>query len=245
MFFLYGGGVVLNDVFDYELDIIERPERPLPQKIITLNVARVFGFGLLFIGVAVSFWASRLSGSIAIGIAVMAVFYDWKAKHSSILGPIAMGLCRAGNLLLGISIMPEVMGLKWFYIIIPLVYIIAVTRISAGEVHGNTKGNLVLPISIYLLVYGIIGHSLVKYSESIFLNFIFLLGFIAFTGIPLARAFRKPLPKHIGKAVKYGVLGLILMNASISVAFAGWWYGLFLVMLLPISLLMAKVFSVT
>jgi len=28
--FLYAGGVALNDVFDYELDAVERPERPIP-----------------------------------------------------------------------------------------------------------------------------------------------------------------------------------------------------------------------
>ena len=29
--FLYAGGVVLNDVFDIEIDRVERPERPIPR----------------------------------------------------------------------------------------------------------------------------------------------------------------------------------------------------------------------
>ncbi len=36
---LYGGGVVFNDVFDAELDKIERPERPIPKGIISINEA--------------------------------------------------------------------------------------------------------------------------------------------------------------------------------------------------------------
>ena len=36
---LYGGGVVINDVCDTELDKIERPERPIPSGRISKNEA--------------------------------------------------------------------------------------------------------------------------------------------------------------------------------------------------------------
>ena len=35
--FLYGGGVVMNDVFDADLDKVERPERPIPSGLIKKN----------------------------------------------------------------------------------------------------------------------------------------------------------------------------------------------------------------
>ena len=41
--FLYAGGVVLNDVFDVEIDKIERPERPIPSGIVPLRKAGLFG----------------------------------------------------------------------------------------------------------------------------------------------------------------------------------------------------------
>src|SRR6478735_11658794 len=52
---LYGGGVVFNDVFDAELDSIERPERPLPQKIVPVKYAIALGIVLLIIGISAAF----------------------------------------------------------------------------------------------------------------------------------------------------------------------------------------------
>src|SRR6478609_631520 len=44
---LYGGGVVFNDVFDAELDTIERPERPIPSGLISKMEATTLGSVLL------------------------------------------------------------------------------------------------------------------------------------------------------------------------------------------------------
>lgn len=49
---LYGGGVVLNDVFDAHLDAVERPERPIPSGRVPLRHAALLGAGLLICGVA-------------------------------------------------------------------------------------------------------------------------------------------------------------------------------------------------
>src|SRR5207247_76223 len=40
---LYGGGVVLNDVFDARLDAVERPERPLPSGRAAMGGASALG----------------------------------------------------------------------------------------------------------------------------------------------------------------------------------------------------------
>ena len=50
--FLYGGGVVMNDVFDAGLDKVERPERPIPSGLIRLSSAAIFVISLLIIGIA-------------------------------------------------------------------------------------------------------------------------------------------------------------------------------------------------
>ena len=52
---LYGGGVVFNDVFDYQLDKIERPERPIPRGTINFGEAATFGTLLLLIGIIAAF----------------------------------------------------------------------------------------------------------------------------------------------------------------------------------------------
>ncbi|MFA9199554.1 MAG: UbiA-like protein EboC, partial [Aquirufa sp.] len=134
---LYAGGVVFNDVFDHELDRIERPERALPSGRIKRSEAIFGGILLLALGIFLAFWQSRLSGFVAIFITALALFYDWKGKHMRIFGPINMGLCRAFNLLLGMSVY-ELGVLEHFPVIaIPLIYIAAITLVSRGEVHGG------------------------------------------------------------------------------------------------------------
>jgi 4-hydroxybenzoate polyprenyltransferase len=49
----------------------------------------------------------------------------------------------------------------------------------------------------------------------------------------------------IGKAVKAGVISLIILNATMASVFAGWQFGLIVLILLPVSLWLAKKFAVT
>ena len=49
---MYTAGMVLNDVFDIEVDRVERPERPLPSGRIAVGWARWLGFEMLFAGAA-------------------------------------------------------------------------------------------------------------------------------------------------------------------------------------------------
>src|SRR5690554_913438 len=107
---LYGGGVAFNDVFDADLDRVERPERPIPSGVVPLKNAAVMASLLLLIGVVAAWQVSVLSGMIAIVVAFLCVLYDAWGKLQLIFGPINMGLCRTGNLLLGISIIPHMVS---------------------------------------------------------------------------------------------------------------------------------------
>ena len=73
----------------------------------------------------------------------------------------------------------------------------------------------------------------------------FLLLLLAMVVPPLYRARSGGDPSLIGKAVKNGVLGLILLDAALASGFAGWFFGLLLLLLLPLSILLAKSFAVT
>src|SRR3954452_16987846 len=129
---LYGGGVVFNDVFDAELDRIERPERPIPSGLISRKEAAGLGAVLLIAGIAFAFLASVPSGIIASAVAAFALIYDKWGKHQSFLGPLNMGLCRGLNLLLGISIVPAALAGSWYLAFVPVIYIASITMISRG-----------------------------------------------------------------------------------------------------------------
>jgi len=242
---LYGGGVVFNDVFDAELDKVERPERPIPSGKATVVGAATLGALLLLIGVCAAFMVSGLSAIVALAVAFLAVLYDFWGKHQSFFGPVNMGMCRGGNLLLGMSAIPEAMQQFWWVAFIPILFISAVTMVSRGEVHGKNYLGLKAGFLLYFFVIlSVLGLSVVagyRYTSAIpFLAFFALLVFP-----PLIKAIRKPQPKLIGLAVKAGVISLIVMDAAIAAGFAGWRYGLLILVLLPISRGLAKVFAVT
>ena len=242
---LYGGGVVFNDVFDAELDRVERPERPIPSGLITKKEGAVLGTSLLIVGVAAAFGLSAFpSGSIAFAIALAALIYDKWGKHHPLLGPLNMGLCRGLNLLLGISLVPEVLFQYGYLAVVPIIYIAAITMISRGEVHGGKSKTILLAAFLYLVVIVSILYVSVEHENSTYaLVFLVILAILIYP--PLIRAFHEPVGKNIGKAVKAGVLALIVMNASWTAAFGALYLALLIVLLLPVSILLAKLFAVT
>jgi len=63
---LYAGGIVFNDIFDAELDKVERPERPIPSGAVSLSEATVLGTLLIVLGINFGFSQSVPSGIIAL-----------------------------------------------------------------------------------------------------------------------------------------------------------------------------------
>ncbi len=241
---LYGGGVVFNDVFDASLDRAERPERPIPSGVITLREASLWGGFLLVIGIGTAVTVSVVSGSIALAIAVFALVYNRWSKHNPVVGPLNMGLCRGLNLLLGVSMVTTALNQWWFIAIVPIIYIAAITAISRGEVHGGDKRALYLAAFLFILVIGVIfGFSV--YGQMMWWTAIFLLPFTGIIFFHLAKAIRNPIPQNIGKAVKAGVIALILMNAAWAAAFNATELAFLIVALMPVSLWLSRLFAVT
>lgn len=241
---LYGGGVVFNDVFDAQLDAVERPERPIPSGRVSKSAAIVLGSALLAVGTGASFLVNGTAGLLGIGIAVASLVYDRFGKHNNLLGPVNMGLCRGLNLLLGVSILPDQV-MPWAWVgLAPIAYIAAITMISRGEVHGGSSATLRAAGLLYALVIGCVA-ALAQRKEHLgtALPFLFLFGYYIFP--PLWRAVREPIGPNIGLAVRAGVLSLIVMNAAWVAAFASFPLALLVFCLLPLSRLLAKAFAVT
>ncbi len=243
---LYGGGIVFNDIFDAELDKVERPERAIPSGAISIKEATLFGIFLLLWGIGFAFSYSNHSGAIAVAIAFFSLLYNKVSKPNAFFGPLNMGICRGLNLLLGISIVIASLD-KWYYLaIVPVIYIFSITMISRGEVHGGNKRNLYIGGFLYLvvifaihLISGQHGH------EAMLISLGFLLLFAWMIYQPLFKAIKDPIGKNIGAAVKAGVISLILMDAAWAAAFDALWASVFIACLLPVSLRFARVFAVT
>ncbi|MBW4689098.1 MAG: UbiA-like protein EboC [Komarekiella atlantica HA4396-MV6] len=242
---LYGGGIVFNDVFDAELDEKERPSRAIPSGRVSRQSATFLGSMLFAIGIVAAFQVSLLSGAIAIIITFSALLYDSLAKHHPFFGPLNMGLCRGSNLLLGVSAVPAIVWERWYLALIPVLYIAGITAISQGEVHGGKKITGVLALLLIAIVLtAVLALGLLEnYAVLAALPFAILL---AIRVVPnFIQAAREPVPDKIRTAVKVGVLSLIVLDATVASGFAGLYYGLLVLILLPISMKLAQLFAVT
>ena len=240
---LYMAGVVLNDVFDRTTDKIKRPERPIPSGLIPAGHATVLGILLMAAGIGLAFLATQLSGIIALLLGLLILSYNGIAKKNTFLGPLNMGLCRALNLCLGMSFSGSVEHPE--YSLIHLTYILAIAMVSGGEVHRKNRNNIIWGGVLYAgVILGIL--SVIPKQQDGFLYVLpFLLLFMYLIFKPLIQAYRVNKAENIKKAVKAGVISIIALDALLATGFATWWYGLLVIMLLPLSLVLSRMFRVT
>ena len=100
-FFISASAIILNDYFDYEVDLVNAPERPLPSGAVSkheaiwwtafasiFGLASAFYFGLIVLGLAILLW-------------VIAILYNWRFKQSGLPGNLMVCLSVASTFLLG------------------------------------------------------------------------------------------------------------------------------------------------
>lgn len=253
---LYAGGIVLNDYFDRQLDARERPERPIPSHRIAASTAAWLGAALLALGIAGAALAGRAPLVVATALAAAIVTYDAWGKHRAFIGPVNMGLCRALNLLLGISLVPAVLGSHGALGLLPLVYIAAVTMVSRGEVSGAKRP---VALAAFILVAAVIA-ALAWVSAAMrplpatawnsaplqLATALTLAAWLAWRVLPAFwRAVQDPVPAIVRRAVRTGVLSLVLVDGVIAASYAGIIYVLAVLATGLLAWWLARLFAVT
>ena len=242
---LYGGGIVFNDVFDIEHDKVHRPERVIPSGKVSLKNATIFGILLFGLGILLAFGVSFLSVSVAAGIALCALLYDKYAKHHFLLGPLTMGACRGGNLILGMSILGSIPHQFLWIGLLPVIFIAAITLTAQKETQGKNK--MAIVVAMVLDTFIVIGFVLMGnyFDFSMKSALLFIVFWYIVNATAKLKAILNNRPESIQKAVKTGILSLILLNASYVAGFSSLYLGVATLCLLPLSLYLSKKFAVT
>ena len=272
--FLYLSGMVLNDVYDLEVDRRERPQRPLPSGRIDVSVARRLGFGLLAGGVVLGWLAGYLgaaegimawrSGVLATVLAICIWLYNAVLK-STFAGPLAMGACRALNVLLGMSVsrlldpgVGQWLGFDAAQLLVAGgigTFIMGVTIFARGEAGESRRRELTLgmgfiAVGLSLLAlfpnYGAFGTGAVRLtmpSMMVWAMLVFLLGFSVIRRCVAAVA--DPRPARVQVAVKQCILSLIVLDAAVCLAVRSpvWWSVVILALMVPTLALGRRIYS--
>jgi 4-hydroxybenzoate polyprenyltransferase len=259
---LYLAGMVLNDVFDSQLDARERPNRPIPSGRIARASAARLGGGLLVFGVVAGWVASGLSGrvepgAIATALAAMILLYD-AALKSTVLGPVAMGSCRFLNVLLGMSAvgatlphLPFDTAWRPAALIVALgigIYIAGVTWFARTEAGRSERSQLLTGTIVMLAGMGLVARYPAWIQPPLEIPeqwnlFWLLIG--AVIGVRCVRAISDPQSGMVQVAVKNCLLSLIVIDAAVVMGMDGQFWACMVLLLVAPAMLLGRWISST
>jgi len=215
--FFYTAGMVLNDVFDFEIDRRERPTRPLPSGVIPRNAALGASLALLAAGaVVLALLSGRalLAGAVLIGVILL---YDLWHK-SNPLSPLLMAAARVLVYVVAALAVADAVPAEVLAWAIALgLYIVGLTAIAKRETGSALVANwpaalLFLP-ALLLVVLG-----------APWWGFVLVFLFATWTLYAATFVYRTSGHRDVGGSVRRLLAGVALLDA-LALASAGWGAG--------------------
>ncbi len=225
----YAAGMALNDVFDYRVDLVERPMRPLPSGRVPRGFAAALGFALLALGPCLAALGGTTALAVSLALTACVLGYDAGLKRTP-LGPEVMGSCRSLNLLLGMSAAPALGGpAGWLAAGAFGLFVVGVTWISRDEAEAEAVGGTSRRVLAGMLLHDLALVGLLAAALGVFpfpgrlatrpivppegLLVLLLTAWVV--NLADARALRDPSPATLQAAVKTGVLSLVWLDVGL------------------------------
>lgn len=236
----YAGGMVLNDVIDYAIDRVERPDRPLPSGRIPWRTAAALAPSLLLAGIGLAVfadWFADSAAAVVAGLLALAIVsYDSGVKRTG-LGPLNMGLCRGLNVILASQSASSGVTAVWFPAAILTTYIAGVTWLARDEAGRPARATLAFGLAALLVAFlaGCLTPWLSprRLEPGELLAFAVIgLSFLTLNLPRLHRAWEDLTPLALRDAVTQLLRSLIILDTLLALACVGWW-GLLLLLLWP------------
>lgn len=141
---IYAGGCALNDYADRDEDSVKRPGRPIPAGRVNASGALSLGAVLIIAGIASATGAGLFPFLASCALSAATVAYNARFKNGQLAGAATMGLCRALNLILGMSagtfIDPSILILP--FITFAFVFTISLLGRREGDIRVPNFGML-------------------------------------------------------------------------------------------------------
>jgi len=210
------GANVINDVFDLEIDRINKPERPLPSGRITVTSARIYAILLLLAGCVIAFFIHFPCLCIAVTASVWLYLYSWRLKRTVLWGNFSVAFITGlafiyGGMAVGQWKRALIVGIFAFFF-----HFAREIIKDMEDMEGDcADGVVTYPIRygirksqmlVTLLVSILIGLTTIPYITGFF-NRLYL--FVVFAGVDVVlliiviSMWRKPTPDNLGKLSAY------------------------------------------
>lgn len=223
---LYLAGMILNDVFDRDIDARERPNRPIPSGRIPVRSAATLAGLLILAGLGAASTVGVHSIIVAGLLTLSILLYDGGAKRI-FLGPLVMGGCRFFNIILGASAQPRGFMVWGGSLEFPQlwiagglgVYIVGVTWFSRQEAAQSDRRQLVgamavLNAGLLILLAWAVQTTAGRPNQ------VMLIAGLAVIMLLINRrpvlAVRDPRPENVQTAVRVMLLSLLMLDAMLA-----------------------------
>jgi geranylgeranylglycerol-phosphate geranylgeranyltransferase len=100
-FFIGGGGNIINDYYDRDIDAVNKPWRPIPSGLIKPNEAFYTSIAFFIVGTTLAFTVGLGQGFIAVLASALAFLYSYKLKRVLILNNMIIAFLTALAILFG------------------------------------------------------------------------------------------------------------------------------------------------
>lgn len=149
----YESGMILNDLFDYSVDLRERPHRPIPSG--RINAREAFFVYFILVGIGLFIVRTFIPNAIPVALILLALTVIYNGLHQKLnFSPLIMGACRGSIYLLsaaaaGWHFNSEHPAL-WLMSCTLMIYISSVSFIARDELQNqvSTKQKIFLLLAL-------------------------------------------------------------------------------------------------
>jgi len=174
-FFISASAMIVNDLFDLEVDKINAPHRPYPMKILSKNELIVLAIVTTLVGLTAAAFLGLIPLIISAIIWSLGFFYNYKLKETGLPGNMMISTSIAGFFILGGSAVGDPLNviLLTFSAMAFIFNLGSEIAMDAMDVEGDVKRN----ISTLAIIFG--KNIALKISSVFYLTFI-LISFIPY-----------------------------------------------------------------
>ncbi|MFH1708933.1 MAG: UbiA family prenyltransferase [Planctomycetota bacterium] len=222
---IYAGGLLLNDYFDRAVDARERPQRPIPSERVKATSVLTAGLAALAGGTGLAWLAGgTTAGSVALATSILVLLYDGGVKSLPLLGPLVMGLCRGGAVLVGGAATSGTVGMPVMVVAgMATAYTAVLTGVARGEMSGGRPGaKAYLPAAV-VIAAGLVSPWMGGLAPAVWIGTaLFAAAAIRIIGWTVqVNTTAAPVPAFIGRLIR---MMIVLQAAWVCTAFGhlGW-----------------------
>lgn len=212
----YTAGMYLNDIFDYEIDLKDRPERPLPSRRVEMPMAWTLTITMFGLGAALLGGVSAASFLVGFLLIATIVIYDYWHKGNP-FGPLLMALTRV--LVYITAYVAFSTSLSWelgLWCVVLLAYVAGLTFIAKTEsLPGVGRywplGAVLLPVIAALAID--------PANPGLLLLVVLFIAWVLYS----AKFAYRTGNRQVGGAIARLIAGISLVDALVLATHDAWW----------------------